>query len=72
MARRIICPEYVFCVSKNSEKAQDFTVEYKTGTPLNIFTGGCSPYQFSGAFGSSCDGVDMADEYPAKAMLKSR
>lgn len=37
----------------------DFTIEYKTGVPLNIYTGVCSPYQFSGAFGSSVDGVDI-------------
>lgn len=86
--------EYVFCVSKKSEKAQTYLnainaaiastdvdalmtkylnrqsmsmtyflgeleIEYKTGDPINIYTGICSPYQFSGAFGSSVDGVDM-------------
>lgn len=37
----------------------ELTIEYKTGDPMKIFTGVCSPYQFSGAFGSGCDGVDM-------------
>lgn len=37
----------------------DLTIEYKTGAPMNIYTGVCSPYQFSGAYGSSVDGVDM-------------
>lgn len=37
----------------------ELTIEYKTGDPINIYTGICSPYQFSGAFGSSVDGVDM-------------
>ncbi len=37
----------------------ELTIEYKTGEALNIYTGICSPYQFSGAFGSSVDGVDM-------------
>ena len=37
----------------------DFTIEYKTADPVNIYTGICSPYQFSGAYGSSVDGVDM-------------
>lgn len=37
----------------------ELTIEYKNGSPMNIYTGVCSPYQFSGAFGSSVDGVDM-------------
>lgn len=37
----------------------ELTIEYKTGAPMNIYTGVCSPYQFSGAYGSSVDGVDM-------------
>ncbi|MCM1440021.1 MAG: transporter substrate-binding domain-containing protein [Roseburia sp.] len=37
----------------------EVTIDYKTGNPLNIYTGICSPYQFSGAYGSSVDGVDM-------------
>ncbi len=37
----------------------ELTIEYKTGNPINIYTGICSPYQFSGAYGSSVDGVDM-------------
>ena len=37
----------------------ELTIEYKTGDPINIYTGICSPYQFSGAYGSSVDGIDM-------------
>ena len=37
----------------------ELTIENKTGDPINIYTGVCSPYQFPGAFGSSVDGVDM-------------
>lgn len=37
----------------------ELNIEYKTGTPMNIYTAICSPYQFSGAYGSSVDGVDM-------------
>lgn len=37
----------------------ELTVEHRDGDPLNIHTWICSPYQFSGAFGSSIDGVDI-------------
>ena len=37
----------------------ELTIEHKAGAPLNIYTGMCCPYQFSGAYGSSVDGVDM-------------
>lgn len=37
----------------------DFSIEHKNGAPMKIYTGVCSPYQFSGAYGSSVDGVDM-------------
>lgn len=37
----------------------DLTIEYKTGDPINIYAGTFSPYQFSGAYGSGVDGVDV-------------